>query len=349
MRHGVVWRVGVVAAAVVVLCTAAPAVEYTEQVFFAKPALGRPSVLVPGTEIGKARTVIGSSRFYKAQKKDTFLDIARYYDLGYNEFEEANPGVDPWVPPASEVLLLPTEFILPDASYSGIVVNIPEMRLYFYRSVGRGQVLVTTFPVGLGRDDWRTPSGKFKVVEKTENPRWVLPESIREEHRKDGRPAPEFIAGGDPENPLGKYRFRLTLPLYGIHGTNIPWGVGMQVSHGCVRLYPEDIERLFPMVPVGTAGEFVYQPIKLGTRDGRIFIEVHKDIYDQLPAMYREALRLVDKNGWRSRADLERLEQAVLDQSGVPVDITRDEDAVEEDLSLTGDRPEGGLAPARLQ
>jgi L,D-transpeptidase ErfK/SrfK len=344
-----VWRAGVVVAAIA-LSTASQAREYTEQLFFAKPSGGHPAMAVPGTEVGKSRTLIGSSRFYQAQKKDTFLDVARYYDLGYNEFEEANPGVDPWVPPAGEVLLLPTEFVLPDASYVGIVVNIPEMRLYYYRPAARGQVMVTTFPVGLGRDDWRTPSGKFKVIEKTENPRWVLPESIREEHRKDGRPAPEFIAGGDPENPLGKYRLRLTLPLYGIHGTNIPWGVGMQVSHGCVRLYPEDIGRLFPMVPVGTPGEFVYQPIKLGTRDGRIFIEVHKDIYDQLPGMYREAVRILDKYGWRRIADLHRLEQAVLDQSGVPVDITRDaEVAADEDGSRSDGRAPIDVVPTGLR
>ena len=204
------------------------------------------------------------------QKKDTFLDIARYYDLGYNEIEEANPGVDPWIPPPGQIVLLPTEWVLPDVEYKGLVVNIPEMRLYYFHPAAQGTVIVNTFPVGLGRDDWRTPSGSFKVVEKTVNPRWVLPESIKAEHRREGKPAPDFIAGGDPDNPLGKYRLRLTLPLYGIHGTDIPWGVGMQVSHGCVRLYPEDIERLFPMVPVGTPGQFIYQPVKVGARDGRV-------------------------------------------------------------------------------
>jgi len=300
--------------------------DWGEAVFEAKVSAGRPYVAVAGRDPAKAHTVIGASLYYQVQKKDTFLDIARYYDLGYNEFADANPGVDPWIPPVGQALLLPTEWILPDTEYRGIVVNIPEMRLFYFHPGSAGTNIVTTYPVGLGRDDWKTPEGKFKVVEKTVNPRWVLPESIREEHRREGKPAPAFMEGGDPDNPLGKYRLRLTLPLYGIHGTDIPWGVGMQVSHGCVRLYPEDIDRLFPTVPVGTPGEFVYQPVKVGTREGRIYIEVHKDIYDMLPGPYREARRLIEKFGWSTLVDEGRVQRAVTEQSGVPMDITLDGD-----------------------
>ena len=312
----------------VTLCTslagAAVARDWTEDIFAQKVSAGHPFMAVASRDLNKVHSVIGSSRFYQVQKKDTFLDIARYYDLGFNEIEEANPGIDQWIPPPGQVVLLPTEWVLPDVEYKGLVVNVPEMRLFFFHHVADGTVIVNTFPVGLGRDDWRTPSGSFKVVEKTVNPRWVLPESIKAEHRKEGKPAPDFIAGGDPDNPLGKYRLRLTLPLYGIHGTDIPWGVGMQVSHGCIRLYPEDIERLFPTVPVGTFGQFVYQPVKVGARDGHIFVEVHKDIYKQLPGPYREALRLVDKFGWRSQVDLQRVQRAVVEESGVPIDVTLD-------------------------
>lgn len=304
------------------LASSAAARQWTEDVFEQKVSVGRPFVAIAGRDPARAHTVIGSERFYQVQQGDTFLDIARYYDLGYNEIAEANPGIDPWIPPAGQTILLPTEWVLPDTEYRGLVVNIPEMRLYSFVSAHDGTLMVTTYPVGLGRDDWHTPSGKFKVVEKTVNPRWVLPESIKEEHRRDGKPAPDFIAGGDPENPLGKYRIRLSLPLYGIHGTDIPWGVGMQVSHGCIRLYPEDIERFFPTVPVGVAGEFTYQPVKVGVRDGHIFVEVHKDIYGMVPAMYREALRLIDKFGLRARVDANRVQRAVLEQSGVPIDVT---------------------------
>lgn len=300
--------------------------SWTEELFQRKP-IGRPYIVVPGTGPQAATTVIGSLRYYQVQPKDTFLDIARFYDLGSNELEDANPNVDPWLPPTGQPILLPTMWVLPDAEYRGLVVNIPEFRLYYFRPAGAGTWVVTTYPVGLGRDDWRTPVGKFTVVEKTVNPRWVLPESIKQEHRKEGRPTPEFIPGGHPDNPLGKYRLRLSLPLYGIHGTNIPWGVGMQVSHGCVRLYPEDMEQLFPLVPVGTPGEFVYQPVKIGVRDGRVYLEVHRDIYDRTLALHREARRLVEKFGLEGRVDAEKIKQAVIEQNGVPLDVTLEQAA----------------------
>jgi L,D-transpeptidase ErfK/SrfK len=148
-----------------------------------------------------------------------------------------------------------------------------------------------------------------------------------------------------PENPLGKHRLELTLPLYAIHGTNIPWGVGMQVSHGCIRLYPEDIARLFPRVRVGTPGEFLYQPVKIGMRDGHVYAEVHKDIYGQVIGPYREALRLIDKFGWRSLVDLRRLERAVVEQSGVPMDITRDAGGEKLREETVQRRPERALRP----
>jgi L,D-transpeptidase ErfK/SrfK len=311
------------------LAGAAFAREWSDEVFEGKPTAGQSFLAVADRDPARAHGVIGSARFYQVQKKDTFLDIARYYDLGYNEIVEANPGIDAWVPPPGQIIQLPTEWVLPDAAYNGVVINIPEMRLFYFHPGGAGTTIVNTFPVGLGRDDWRTPEGKFKIRDKTVNPRWVLPASIKAEHIRDGKPAPDFIAGGAPDNPLGKYRLSLTLPLYGIHGTDIPWGVGMQVSHGCVRLYPEDIERLFPMVKIKTPGEFVYQPVKVGARDGHIFVEVHKDIYEHLAAPYREALRLLDKFGWRSRVDVKRLQRAVLEQSGVAMDITLEADVNE--------------------
>jgi len=300
----------------------ASATRWTETVFRNKIGAAHEFVAVPSHDPNRADTVIGTERLYRVERKDTFLDIARYFDLGYNEITGANPGVDPWIPKPGTRVKLATEWVLPDVEMNGVVVNIPDMRLYYFLPRGNGTVSVYTFPVGLGRDHWRTPQATFRIRGKTVNPTWVLPESIKAEHRRDGRPAPDFIAGGAPDNPLGKYRLELTLPSYGIHGTDVPWGVGMEVSHGCVRLYPEDIARLFPMVPVGTPGAFVYQPVKVGMRDGHVFVEVDKDIYDLTPGPYREAWRLIDKFGWRARVDLRRVEQAVLAQSGTPTDVT---------------------------
>jgi len=318
--------------------------EWTEDRFTEKASAARPFVAVAGRDPHRAHTVIGSARFYPVQENDTFLDIARYYDLGYNELAEANPGIDPWIPNPGQIILLPTEWVLPNVEYTGLAVNIPEMRLYYFRPGAQGTVIVTTYPVGLGRDDWRTPQGKFRIRGKTVNPRWVLPESIKAEHRRDGKPAPNFIAGGASDNPLGKYRLELTLPLYGIHGTDIPWGVGMQVSHGCVRLYPEDIERLFPMIAVGTSGEFLYQPVKVGVREGHVVVEVHKDIYQLTPGPYREAVRLIDKMGLGGRVDFERVQRAVSEQAGVPMDVTLESGDEIQDEVLPGEQ-QAGIGP----
>ena len=272
-------------------------------------------------------TVVGVLTTYIVEEGDTLLDVGRHFDLGYNEMVEANPGVDPWLPPPGEVLVIPTEFVLPESTHQGVVVNIPEMRLYYFRGgasrSGAGSGLVTTYPVGLGRDDWRTPQGSFKVRGKTVNPTWVIPESIRAEHIRDRGDARTFIPGGDPDNPLGTYRLELTLPLYGLHGSNMPWGVGMQVSHGCIRLYNEDIAALFQGVRIGTPGEFLYQPVKVGRRDGRLYVEVHHDIYGLRTSLADEAGLLLKRNDWEDQIDGERLRKALVDQSGLPVMISR--------------------------
>jgi L,D-transpeptidase ErfK/SrfK len=297
--------------------------RWKEEDFYRKLSLNVPTAVVQSSDSNVARTVIGSTRLYYPKAGDTFLDLARFYGLGYNEIEDANPHVDAWIPPADQPLVLPTEFVLPDARYEGIVVNIPEMRLFYFppRKAG-GPVTVITFPVGLGRDDWRTPEGSFVVRGKTKDPVWNIPESIRQERIKEKGRYEKSIPGGDPDNPLGRYRIELSLPMYRIHGTNIPWGVGMQISHGCIRLYPEDIEQFFPMVKVGTPGSFVYQPVKIGARDGHIFLEAHRDIYTLTPGLYSEARRILHEKGWGDLVDVKRIESALEAQSGVPVDVT---------------------------
>jgi L,D-transpeptidase ErfK/SrfK len=264
-------------------------------------------------------TVVGSLETYVVEEGDTLLDVGRHFDVGYNEMTASNPGVDPWMPSPDEVLVIPTEFVLPESRRQGVVVNIPEMRLYHYQ----GSVVVT-YPVGLGRDDWRTPEGTFKIRGKTESPTWVIPESIRAEHIRERNDPRTFIAGGDPENPLGPYRLELTLPLYALHGSNMPWGVGMQVSHGCIRLYNEDIAVLFREVQVGSPGEFLYQPIKAGMRAGLVFVEVHPDIYGIRGNPEDEANQILSRNGWVDLIDSERLRRALKEQSGLPTLISRD-------------------------
>jgi L,D-transpeptidase ErfK/SrfK len=322
LRHVRFGLVTVVAIALLAVGHDARAGQWSEEDFAHR--IPRDYAFVPPGD--GERTVVGGLATYVVQPGDTMLDVGRHFDLGYNDMMAANPGVDPWLPPSGEVLLIPTEFVLPDSSYDGIVVNIPEMRLYYFHGGGRhgeGRV-VTTYPVGLGRDDWRTPQGSFRVRGKTENPTWVIPESIRAEHIKERGDDRTMIPGGVPENPLGSYRLELTLPLYALHGTNMPWGVGMQVSHGCIRLYNEDITLLFHTVRVGTPGEFVYQPVKAGMRDGIIYVEVHPDIYALRTSLEDEAERVLGRHGWSDRVDRARLRQALSEQSGVPVAISRD-------------------------
>jgi L,D-transpeptidase ErfK/SrfK len=270
-------------------------------------------------------SMIGELQGYRIRKGDTLFDIARQYSLGYNEIVDRNPGLDVWLPPPGAIALLPTSWVLPCCSRKGLVLNIPEMRLYYYRASAENpsQTEVITYAVGLGRDDWQTPQGKFKIRDKTENPTWIIPESIRKEHIEERNDPRTSIPGGAPDNPLGKHRLSLSMPgSYAIHGTDIPWGVGMQVSHGCIRLYPEDIARLFPEVPVGTPGEFVYQPVKIGMRGGEVYVQVTRDIYGLTPAIWKEASGMLDRLGVADRVDRERLMEALSRPIGIPVKVT---------------------------
>jgi L,D-transpeptidase ErfK/SrfK len=315
-------RTAMLAAAVVVAFSAGECrgAAYTEEDFYAKP---NPSYVIPTPIGGGPTTVIGEVRMHRVRRGDTLMDLARLYSLGYNEIVEANPGLDPWVPPIGATVILPTQWILPCCTSHGLVVNIPEMRLFYMRK-GRepGTTEVFTYPVGLGRDEWRTPTGSFRVTGKTINPQWNIPESIRQEHIAERGDYRTFIPGGAPDNPLGNRRIELTLPMYRIHGTNIPWGVGMQVSHGCIRLYPEDIERLFPLIPIGTSGEFAYQVVKVGRANGAVFAEAHEDIYRKNPALFRQAMEVVTARNAGGEIDEKLLLDGLLNGGGLPFQIS---------------------------
>lgn len=271
--------------------------------------------------LASAATVIGSSESHRIGSGETLLDVARENGLGVNEMRAAFPEVDLWVPPPGTRLELPTWWVLPESKRRGIVVNIPEMRLYYFAN-DTEEPTVLTAPVGLGRDDWRTPVGRFRVSEKTRDPTWVIPESILKERIRELGRSERSIPGGHPDNPLGRHRLRLTLPLYSIHGTNQPWGVGMQTSHGCVRLYPEDIEPFFEKVAVGTEGEFVDQPVKVGARDGVVYVEVHPAIYRKNFDYRGTARTLLRRKGWNQNVDWNAVDQAIAKKSGVPTAIS---------------------------
>jgi len=259
------------------------------------------------------RTVIGALQYYVVKDKDTLLDIARRHGLGINELQLVYPAMDPWIPPKGVKIIIPSMWVLPPMRYGGIVLNIPEYRLYYFRP---SEGTVQTYPVGLGDEGWETPVGVYKIESKRENPTWYIPPSLQAKYGATTMPP-------GPDNPLGKYMMKFA-PMYGIHGTHMPWGVGMMVSHGCIRTYPEHIAVLYPQVSIGTPVEVIYEPIKIGLLDGRVYVEVHPDIYKRIKDWNDYATRFLASSPLRGRIDKSRYMTAVTLQNGVPMDVTQD-------------------------
>jgi L,D-transpeptidase ErfK/SrfK len=224
---------------------------------------------------GDGRTIVGQLQVVTVDAHNTLLDIARHYDLGYEEITVANPGVSIWVPGEGTSVLVPTEFILPPRPWVGIVVNIPQRRLYYFpRHKANEPATVVTFPVGIARPGWPTPLGATRIVAKEKDPSWVVPRDIQAEHRRQGEADfPDYFPPG-PNNPMGMLALETGFSQIFIHGTNRPWGVGMKVSHGCVHLYPENAAYLFPRVPVGTPVRIIDQPVMVGEKDDQLYLSV---------------------------------------------------------------------------
>ncbi len=238
--------------------------------------------------------LVGSIETIRTLGQETLTDVARQYNLGYEEIRLANPGVEFWLLRDGTEVVLPRRHVLPKAKREGIVLNVPEMRVYYFPQPCSADenCEVMTFPVSIGRMDWQTPLGETRVTHKMANPTWRPPESIRQEAAEDGKLLPAVVPPG-PDNPLGKHALYLNLPGYLIHGTNRPGGIGMRATHGCVRMYPEDIEFLFEMVRVGTLVQIVSQEIKLGWDSDILFMEVHPPLeeeYRSIEELKEEAL-----------------------------------------------------------
>ena len=280
--------------------------------------------------------VIGDSPetpfFAYAKQEDTLLDVARDYNIGQNEIVLLNPAIDRWMPGTQAQILIPKNRILPDTPRKGVTLNLPEYRLYYF---SKDHKTVTTHPVSIGRQDWNTPLGKTKIVQKKKDPTWTPPISIKKEHAAEGDILPDVVPAG-PDNPLGLFAIRLAVPGYLIHGTNKPYGVGMRVSHGCVRMYPEDIEKLFPEVRVGMPVYIVNQPVKIGWYNNKIYIEVHPQLegeelayeilYDQTMGLIKAAFFKRYQQKWENQRNLvvnaKALREALEYKDGLPVAIT---------------------------
>ena len=211
--------------------------------------------------------MVGEVYRVQAEYEDTLIDIARDHNVGYEEIIRANPDVSIWVPGEGTEVVIPGQHILPDAERNGIVINLAELRLYYYPEPAEGEVAhVETYPIGIGRDGYNTPLGTTETTMRLKDPAWYPPESMREEAAAEGEPPPDVVPPG-PDNPLGEYAILLDIPGYLIHGTNQPDGIGMRASRGCIRMYPEDIESIFGRVPEGTRVKIIDAPIKLGFDD----------------------------------------------------------------------------------
>jgi L,D-transpeptidase ErfK/SrfK len=276
--------------------------------------------------------VVGQVQHITAHRDETLLDLARDFDLGQQEILLANPEVDRWLPKENSVVVLPRRFIIPKVERRGLILNLPEMRLYYFPDpkLTESPVMIT-HPVSVGRMDWETPLGITRIVSKQKDPSWTPPQSLKEEALADGEVLPDVVPAG-PDNPLGRYAMRLGLPGYLIHSTNKPYGVGMRVTHGCVRMYPEDIEKLFDKIPTGTPVQIVNQPVKVGWLAGALFLEIHP-VMDEDREKYSDFMQMVlnviadaiAESGTHHQVALNgrAIRTAIGEQHGMPVLISR--------------------------
>jgi L,D-transpeptidase ErfK/SrfK len=272
--------------------------------------------------VEKDNDVIGRLAIVRLGKDDTLPDIARHFSLGINTVSAANPGIDIWVPEAGERIFLPLSFILPDTRRKGIVINLAAMRLFHYRGNGE-RLSVSTYPVGVGTAERPTPMGRMYISRKKFRPTWYVPASIAEDHRQKGDPLPPAVPPG-PLNPLGEHALYLSRSTYLIHGTNKPASIGLRATNGCIRLYPEDVERLFENTPVKTPVKIINQPYLVGQRDGIVYLEAHPPFEKSGTASWKKIfaqLKKIEKNSGNA-LDWKKVKEVVLEARGYPLPIS---------------------------
>ncbi|NIS91343.1 MAG: L,D-transpeptidase family protein [Woeseiaceae bacterium] len=274
------------------------------------------------------QSVIGEPQIVYTSEENTFSDLAREYGLGFDEMVAANPDIDPWLPGADVPVLLPTQYVLPDVPRRGLVLNIASKRLFYFPEVADGQpVQVLTYPIGIGRVGWETPLGDTEVVAKAKDPVWYVPASVRRENRELGYPDPAVVQPG-PDNPLGHRVLKLAMPGYLIHGTNQPYGVGMRVSHGCVRLYPENIETLYELVELGEPVTIINEPYLAGWRNGELYLESHLPLADD-DVMPGERMQKIfeqvrnESSAFNEQAEQDEAREVASYASGVPIRVLK--------------------------
>jgi L,D-transpeptidase ErfK/SrfK len=318
------------------------------------PQLPRPNA-THRSEVDPGSDIVGYVQKTFIGREDTLPDVARRFDVGYEEMLTANPGVDPWLPGVGREVIVPTQFVLPSAPHEGVVVNVAAMRIFYYPPHKKGEPqIVFTHPIGIGKVGWKTPEGTTKIVSRQKDPVWVVPKSVRDEHAENGEKLPAQVPAG-PDNPLGQYMFRLGWPSYLIHGTNKPYGVGMRSSHGCMRLYPEDIAVFFDLIPIGTQVTVVNQPYLFGWRDGTLYLQAYTVMEDDSRDWSRNRKLLLAKllnpklqkkiSEHAKEIDWQRVGDLAHTPRAVPVPITGGQggvdDVISKSLLVENTLPEG--------
>jgi L,D-transpeptidase ErfK/SrfK len=256
--------------------------------------------------------LLGENRIVTTEAGVSLMELAILSGVGFQNLLNANPGIDPWVPNPGAQVVIPKQAIFPGTPATGLTINLAELRIFHL--AGTSLTGTTSFyPLGIGRAGWETPEGEFRLIEKVENPFWRIPQGIKEENPE----LPDFIPPG-PNNPLGKYWLGLSVPGYGLHGTNKPYGVGRRVSHGCIRLYDQDIRMLYQTVDPGEKVRIVYLPVKATSIGRALFLEVHPDYLNRFPDLFQEALRQISRLGWNGQVSYERVLAVVSEQRGLP-------------------------------
>jgi len=282
----------------------------------------------------KNQSVFGQVAEIEVNENDSLPLIARHYGLGYDEITLANPSIDPWLPQSGDTVRLPLKFILPSSQKRGLVLNLAAKRLFYFPENNANKVL--TFPIGIGRDGWKTPTGTTSVIAKKHHPDWVVPRSIRLEHKKKGDPLPRVVPAG-PNNPLGDYAIRLGIPSYLIHGTNKPYGVGMAISHGCVRLYPEDIALLFKQIKLRSRVKLIHQPLLIGWEKNELYVQVYpstdisKKHYRKLQKKFNKKLKLIEHSSTR-QINWDKVDEVLTQKNGISTAIFIDSHPAEASL-----------------
>jgi L,D-transpeptidase ErfK/SrfK len=276
-------------------------------------------------QLADGQNIVGAIAAIHTRENDTLPDIARHFGLGYNDITIANPTIAPWTPESNSQVLLPLRFILPDAPHKGIVLNLANMRLFYYPRKQTKELL--TYPVGIGRRGWNTPMGLTRIASKKANPNWYVPDSIHREHAEKGAALPKVVAAG-PDNPLGRYAMPLAIPGYLIHGTNKPYGIGMQISHGCVQLYPEDIEVLFKKAFIGMRVRIVHQPYLAAWDQNMLYLEAHEPLQKwarnktQLQKQLLKHLKQISAKA-NASVDWNKVERVLQRSDGIPTPILK--------------------------